>query len=162
MYMSFTVVLNSENAFFSTSLQNGNQYLINWDFFPDKKYIMTFDFCSGISRSPNVFNTVLRSFTNISIDGLPYFNYTAGSNSDTQITQQIGVAHWELRPFQSASGGLSGIMFCSPSDNPPLYLPYKPSSNVLTVRLFRPNGTTPYDGFYTVVYVLRLHFTPID
>jgi len=162
MYMSFTVVLNSENAFFSTSLQNGNQYLINWDFFPDKKYIMTFDFCSGITRASGAFSTFARSFTNISIDGLPYFNYTAGSKSETQITRHIGVAHWELRPFQSASAGGSGIMFCSPSDNPPLYLPYKPSSNVLTVLLLRPNGTTLYDGFNTVAYVLRLHFTPID
>ena len=160
--MSFSVVINSNNAFVSNSAKNQNQYLINWDGFPDHKYKMSFDFCSTVSGLSSAFNTTLRTFCIISIDGLPSLNYTAGSSYNSVPTQQIGVAHWEVRPTQTGSVLNSGILFCSVIDNPPLFLPYKPSSNILTVRLFRTNGLSLNERFALTDYVLRLHFTPID
>ena len=159
--MSFSVVINSNNAFVSSSQHNQNQYLINWCGFPDHKYKMSFDFCSTVSGTTSGFSTIARSFCIIRIDGLPSLNYTAGS-SPSIPTQQIGVAHWEVRPTQTGTALNSGILFCSVRDNPPLYLPFKPSSNILTVRLFQTNGILLHDRFATTDYVLRLHFTPID
>jgi hypothetical protein len=161
MYMSFSIVINSNDAFTSNSSKNQNQYLINWDFFPDSKYIMTFDFCSTVSGLSSAFNTVFRTFCIISIDGLPSLNYTAGSSTYPIPTQQVGIAHWEMRPQQSGAPLQSGILFCSAIDNPPLYLPFKPLSNILTVNLVRTNGTSLNDRFSLTDYVLRLHFTPI-
>jgi len=161
MYMSFSVVINSDNAFFSTSQRNMNQYLINWDGFPDHKYKMTFDFCSGVSVLLNSFSSTSRSFCIIAIDGLPSLNYTAGSVQDSQPTTQVGTAILQVQSEQTTLDR-RGILFCSPSDNPPLYLPYKPSSNIITVRLFSTDGTQLHDRLNFVRYVLRLHFTPID
>jgi len=158
--MSFSVVINSSDTFFTNTARNRNEYLIKWDDFPDHKYKMTFDFCSSVSGLPNTFNVILRTFCIINIDGLPSLNITAGSVTGSPTTQ-LGVAKWQLLPEQSI-GPVQGIYFCAPSDNPPLYLPYKPSSNIITVRLFRTNGTQLHDRFSQLNYVLRLHFTPID
>jgi len=97
---------------------------------------------------------------NIEIGGLPSVNYVAGSRSEAQITQLVGVAHQEAQPTDL--GRSQGILTCSPYDNPPMYLPYRPSSNILTVRTFNADGITPFErgGFFN--YIIRLYFTPID
>ena len=162
--MSFTVIIKSTNTF-SPAGQNHNalQYLINWDFLPEGRYNMTFDFRTSVNTLSSTFATQLRSFTNITIDGLPYSNYTAGSVSSTQTTQQIGVAKWEIYPTQTISNVSGGILLARQYDNPPMYLPYRPSQNLLTVRLFQTDGTSLFTSLLiSVEYVLQLHFTPLD
>jgi len=103
-----------------------------------------------------------RSFCNISIDGLPFRNYNAGSNSETQTTQHIGIARVESQSMDGADANNIGVLVCSPYDNPPIYMPYKPSSDSLTVRFFEIDGITPYTRMNAINFVLSLHFTPID
>jgi len=123
---------------------------------------MTMDFVSTRTEAAPTFAIPSRSFCNISIDGLSTRNYSAGSINETQTTQHIGIAKGEYQASDEPDAINIGILVCSPYDNPPIYLPYKPSSNILTVRFFEPNGITPYTRMSVIGFVLTLHFTPID
>ena len=162
MYMSFTVYLNSRSAYLQNSENNERNFLINWDTFPDSKYIMTCDFVSSVSATSVSFSEPNRSMCIISVDGIPSANYIAGSKSEAQVTGFIGVAHLEIQSSQTTASNSSGILICAPYDNPAIYLPYKPTKNELIVRLFSPDGVTLHERLFALSWILRLHFTPID
>jgi hypothetical protein len=123
---------------------------------------MTMDFVSTRTDAAPTFGFPSQSFCNISIDGLSTRNYSAGSISETKNTQHIGIARGEYQASDEQDATNNGVLVCSPYENPPIYLPYKPSSNLITVRFFEPNGITPYSRMNVFTFVLCLHFTPID
>jgi hypothetical protein len=142
---SFSVVLNS-TKYLTRDNRSSISYGIDWSFMPEGKYSLSWKFVSKASTASKVLLLEANFGTSVN-------SFTAGQNTYAQTNQYLGVV------TNSYSGNAAGSFKSDYSDNPPLYMASKPSSNIFSVNIFD-NDLVLYD--IAVDYVLILNFKNID
>ena len=151
MSLTYNLTLNTQST--STSIINKTslnkvQYNINWDAVLPRKfqeYQLTWTFKSV--------NTATSLNENLFVD----INFGASNSYDlNQMTSKIGFVYPNV--VQQTSTTFSYFYQATVYDNPPVEISY-PSNNVITVNLYKFDGTTAPTT--ALDYVLELSFTPI-
>jgi hypothetical protein len=159
---SFNVVMNSFNSTVADGDRNSLKYLINFDFLPSGyEYDLTFAFTSTVSTViANWTESPPFSLTIIQIPEIINNVWIAGPTSSCSSTPTLGIAH--LWASNTNSATINGYMFATHTDNPPIRLKNKPTTNVLSVNLFTSQGVShPRYGIDNVNYVLILSFKQV-
>jgi len=159
---SFNIVINSNNSTVVDGDRNSLKYLINFGFLPSGyEYDLTFAFTSTVSPiTSNWTASGPFSLTVIQIPEIIDNVWIAGTTSSCTSTPVLGVAH--LWASSVTTPLINGYMFATHTDNPPIRLKNKPTTNTLSVNLFSSLNVlhTRY-GTDNVNYVLILSFKQV-
>ena len=151
--MSFNIVIDSENAYATTSIYD-KDYAFDWSVFEkDCKYEMTFSFKS--SPIPDEVADV----ECIALVGLgtQARTFTAGSNTSTQTNNIIGLLNRDVFTDTQARQ-----TFVQSTTNPNINVTNTPSSNIFKVRIQSGNGDVATTGLTNANYILILHFNKVE
>jgi len=145
--MSFSVVIDSTEAYSSTSIYN-QDYAIDWSFLDDGEYDLTFSFVS----SP--VGEVASDVKCISLEGLgtQLKVYLAGTTTDTKNSNVIGLLN-----RVNFNDGTARQRFQQSTYNPPVVLKSRPSNNIFKVKILQSAGGIAVSGMGGS-YILILHF----
>lgn len=159
---SFNVIMNSVDSTVADGDRNSLKYLINFGFLPSGfEYDLTFAFTSTVSTVvANWTESAPFSLTIIQIPEIVDNVWIAGQTSSCSSTPVLGMAH--LWASTSSSATINGYMFATHTDNPPIRLKNKPTTDTLSVNLFTSEGVLhPRYGTANVNYVLILSFKQV-
>lgn len=150
--MSFNVVIDSEDAYNTTSIYD-KEYGIDWGFIPQGKYELTFSFKS--SPIPDEVADV----ETIALIGLgtQLKTYTAGSGTNTQNSGIIG--HLDRSVVMDTT---ARQVFTQGNYNPPVSLDTRPSNNIFRVRIQTGNNEVATTGLTSANYILILRFNKVE
>jgi hypothetical protein len=154
--MSFSVVLNSTSNYNSVG-SGGNksslQFAIDWQFLPEGKYKMGYNFISRPTTANDVY------YLQIPDLGANMNSYTAAKSTTTTTNGILGLAaQWY------GQGTVSSCLFSNYMNSPPIYLANKPRANVFTVNILNYDGSAYTNGgsWTNFDYLLILYFEKID
>lgn len=150
--MSFNVVIDSEDAYATTSIYD-KDYAFDWSVFEkDCKYEMSFSFKS--SPIPDEVADV-ESIALVGL-GTQARTYTAGSKTSTQTNNIIGLLNRNVFTDTQARQ-----VFVQSNTNPNINVNNTPSSNIFKVRIQSGNGDLATTGLTNANYILILHFNKV-
>ena len=150
--MSFNVVIDSQNAFATTSIYD-KDYAFDWSVFdPDCKYEMTFSFKSSPIEDE------VSNVESIALIGLgtQARTFTAGSKTSTQTNNIIGLLNREI--FTDTA---QRQVFVQSNTNPNIDILTTPRSNTFKVRIQTGNNAVATGGLTGANYILILHFNKV-
>jgi hypothetical protein len=154
--MSFNVVIDSENAYATTSIYD-KDYAFDWSVFERNcKYEMTYSFKS--SPIADVDSDV----ECIALVGLgtQQRTFTAGNKTTTQTNNIIGLLNRQT--IREADAGHEKQYYTQPSVKPNIYLTNTPANNIFKVRIQSGNGDVATAGLTGSNYILILHFNKVE
>ena len=151
--MSFNVVIDSEDAYSTTSIYD-KDYAFDWSVFDRNcKYEMTFSFKS--SPIPDEVADV-ESIALIGL-GTQARTFTAGSNTSTQTNNVIGLLNRDVFTDTEARQ-----VFVQSTTNPNIDILTTPTSNIFKVRIQTNNNAVATTGLTNAKYILILHFNKVQ
>ena len=147
--MSFSVVIDSVDAFENVNGVYNRKYAIDWSFLPEGEYDLTYSFVSAPSLAG------ASDVKGIALEGLgtQLQVYLAGSQTDTKSCNLIGLLN-----RVNFNDGTAKQRFQQPSFNPPVVLKQRPSNNIFSVRMVNTISGSASAGMGGT-YILILHFS---
>ena len=123
--MSFSVVIDSFDAFNSTSIYD-KEYAIDWSFLDEGEYDLTFSF---VSASTGATATNVKGIALLGL-GTQMKTYIAGSSTDTKNSPIIGLLNRTI-----FNDGTNKQTFRQSEYNPVVVLNSRPSNNIFRVKI---------------------------
>lgn len=152
--MSFSIVLNSLYPYEEINAGNNAELIYQYDFtnMEEGKYEVSFSY-RGEQNHLDSTDLAL-----VYVNFGAYRNvFQAGDATQNKYTQFIGFLHNEYNTSTDA------YLYANLNDNPPFELKFRPSGNLITVTLKKPNGTlfTTHGAQNPAEYIMTLHFRKI-
>lgn len=156
--MIYTLNLNSTQYFSSTTKPTTSSritYAVDWSFLPENQpFIMTFSIISK-NRSTSYFAGNILNSVEANL-GSPFIQNVTGGNLIRRNNNFV-LGFWKIKqPTTTASDNYIEIL---PQDNPPIYLPCRPSSNFITIS--QVTNAKGLSGFTNTDYLMTLFFEEI-
>jgi hypothetical protein len=154
--MIYRLDLNSSVYFSSTTKPRTASritYAVDWSFLPENQpFKMTFSLVSKKRYSTSSFSGVITNFVEANF-GSPFTQNVSGGNLIRRNNNYV-LGFWHIKkPTTAATDNYINI---SPEDNPPVYLPSRPSSNFITITQL--TNTKALSGFTNTDYLMTLFF----
>lgn len=150
--MSFSLLLNSNSYYEQANVNGDTTYAVNFTNYPEGKYNLTFSYYGA----QNHLDATDLANVYVSFQSAPRMDVLSGVTGN-QSSNYIGTLKKEL-----LAGGNDGYFYASPTDNPPVFFPQKPTTNFIQVQLLNRAGAVIvlHDVADPNVagYMLTLHF----
>jgi hypothetical protein len=133
-----------------------HNFYVKWDVMPKKAYWLTYSFMSSEQDISLFNNTVPNLFINLGDTKVSF----AGGEFSGNIARPhtiVGLLQWQ--------NSISGRVYASVDDNPPVYLPRRPTNE--NIQIFIRQNINDYEGDDTIYlnigqWTLILSFEEID
>jgi hypothetical protein len=157
----YNLFLTSSNVFKTNSATRDLVYAVDWSFLPDNKAFNVS--CRFASSDLNITASCMGAIT---WDVMNSYSYTGSATTSKQSNGVI--AYIKVRGTSTST--TNNQLYVSPKNMTPVYIPARPNSNLLNIKLVNANALndllTTFPGSVNsaspAVYILMLNFEECD